>query len=55
VLLALVPLALAVQAPAPADALTSRNTPGRTGAATFGKVWTLYADGQIVTQPLLQR
>jgi hypothetical protein len=66
VLLALVLLVLAVQAPAPADVLTSHNTPGRTGvnaaetaltparvsAATFGKVWTLYADEQIVAQPL---
>ena len=65
-LLAFVPLALSVQAPAPADVLTSHNTPGRTGvnaaetaltparvsAATFGKLWTLYADGQIVAQPL---
>jgi hypothetical protein len=55
-------LVLALQA----DVLTSRNTPGRTGvnaaettltparvnATTFGKLWTLYADGQIVAQPL---
>ena len=66
VLLAFVPLALSVQAPAPADVLISHNTPGRTGvnaaetaltparvtATTFGKLWTLYADGQVVAQPL---
>jgi hypothetical protein len=66
VLLAFVPLALSVQAPAPADVLTSHNTPGRTGvnaaetaltparvtATTFGKLWALYADGQVVAQPL---
>lgn len=65
-LLAFVPLALSVQAPAPADVLISHNTPGRTGvnaaetaltparvtATTFGKLWTLYADGQVVAQPL---
>ena len=49
-----------------ADVLTSRNNPNRTGvnadekilapakvsAGTFGKLWTLYADGQVVAQPL---
>jgi hypothetical protein len=49
-----------------ADVLTSRNTIGRTGvnadepvltpanvnAASFGKLWSLYADGQVVAQPL---
>ncbi|MFL5494593.1 MAG: hypothetical protein ACJ8DC_09455 [Gemmatimonadales bacterium] len=63
---ALVHLAVALQAPVSPDVLTSRNTPGRTGvsatetaltpagvnAAAFGKLWTLYADGQIVAQPL---
>ncbi|MGH8728472.1 MAG: hypothetical protein ACREV9_10005 [Burkholderiales bacterium] len=48
------------------DVLTSRNniartgvnadervlTPARINAGTFGKLWTLYADGQIVAQPL---
>jgi hypothetical protein len=51
---------------AAADVLTSRNdlartgvnsdeqilTPARLNAGTFGKLWTLYADGQIVAQPL---
>ncbi|MGH3118494.1 MAG: hypothetical protein ACRDQ2_15560, partial [Gaiellales bacterium] len=60
-----IPLALTVQA-ASADVLTSHNTAGRTGvnaaeqvltparvnAQTFGKLWTLYADGQVVAQPL---
>jgi hypothetical protein len=50
----------------PADVLTSRNNLARTGvnaaetvltpasvnATTFGKLWTLYADGQVVAQPL---
>jgi hypothetical protein len=49
-----------------ADVLTSRNNNARTGvngaehilaprsvdAASFGKLWTLYADGQVVAQPL---
>ena len=48
------------------DVLTSRNdlartgvnlqehtlTPGNVNARRFGKLWTLYADGQIVAQPL---
>jgi hypothetical protein len=63
---ALIPLALAVQAPGAAHVLTSHNTAARTGvnpaeqvltpasvnARTFGKLWTLYADGQVVAQPL---
>jgi len=62
----LLALLLLTQAPAPGDVLTSRNTPGRTGvnaaekvltpagvnAQAFGKLWTLYADGQVVAQPL---
>jgi hypothetical protein len=39
VLLALVPLALAVQAPAPADVLTSHNTPGRLRFTTTAGMW----------------
>jgi hypothetical protein len=49
-----------------ADVLTQHNDNGRTGAntaetvlttknvnpTTFGKLWTLYADGQVVAQPL---
>src|SRR5262245_26835632 len=48
------------------DVLSSRNTLGRTGVnaeetilaparintSTFGKLWTLYANGQTVAQPL---
>jgi hypothetical protein len=62
-LAALAPLVLVVQA---GDVLTSHNTAGRTGAnraeslltparvdpSGFGRLWTLYADGQIVAQPL---
>jgi hypothetical protein len=62
----LLALLLLTQAPAPGDVLTSRNTAGRIGvnaaekvltpagvnAQTFGKLWTLYADGQMVAQPL---
>jgi hypothetical protein len=57
---------LAAVAAGAADVLTSRNTLNRTGvnaeeriltparvnAQSFGKLWTLYADGQIVAQPL---
>jgi len=59
-------LLLTLQAASSGDVLTSRNTSGRTGvyaaeklltptrinAANFGKLWTLYADGQLVAQPL---
>jgi hypothetical protein len=59
--------ALVLASPASAaDVLTSRNNLARTGvnaaeaaltpasvnATTFGKLWTLYADGQVVAQPL---
>jgi hypothetical protein len=65
VLRVLFPLLLLIQSPT-ADVLTSRNNSGRTGVnaaetvltparvnpQTFGKLWTLYADGQVVAQPL---
>ena len=58
----LLALLLMLQVPSPGDVLASRNTDGRTGvnsaekalvptrinAASFGKLWTLYADGQVV-------
>ncbi|MGH8770883.1 MAG: hypothetical protein ACREV2_06825, partial [Burkholderiales bacterium] len=59
-------LVLIVDSAEAVDVLTSRNnlartgvnadehvlTPARVNAGTFGKLWTLYADGQIVAQPL---
>src|SRR5262245_37013564 len=65
-LVALAALLLLVPSASAVDVLTSRNDLGRTGvntaetaliptrinAMTFGKLWTLYADGQIVAQPL---
>jgi hypothetical protein len=59
-------LVLVVQSASAADVLTSRNSVGRTGvntdepgltparvnAGTFGRLWNLYADGQVVAQPL---
>jgi hypothetical protein len=59
-------LALLLTLQTAGDVLTSHNTSGRTGvnpnekvlspagvnADTFGKLWTLYADGQVVAQPL---
>jgi hypothetical protein len=59
-------LLLTLDAASAADVLSSRNTLGRTGVnaqetvlapvsvntSRFGKLWTLYADGQIVAQPL---
>jgi hypothetical protein len=57
---------LMIQSASAVDVLTSRNDIGRTGvnadervltparvnAQSFGKLWTLYADGQVVAQPL---
>jgi hypothetical protein len=68
-LLAVIRLSMVLQVGSPADVLTSHNTAGRTGAnraeteltpgrvdtGAFGKLWTLYADGQIVAQPLYVR
>ena len=59
-------LVLTAQSASGVDVLTSRNTLGRTGvnddertltparvnAQSFGKLWSLYADGQVVAQPL---
>jgi hypothetical protein len=66
VLLVLAALLLTVDCALAVDVLTSRNTLGRSGANTAetartpssvvggkpGKLWTLYADGQVVAQPL---
>jgi hypothetical protein len=63
---ALIALAGFISSAEAADVLTSRYTAARTGvnaaervltpanvnSGTFGKLWTLYADGQIVAQPL---
>jgi len=59
-------LALGAASAGAVDVLTSRNTLGRTGVnsqervltpaklktTSFGKLWSLYADGQVVAQPL---
>jgi len=59
-------LLCSVQSAGAVDVLTSRYTLARTGVNTdervltpvavgggrFGKLWTLYADGQVVAQPL---
>lgn len=65
-LLVLAALVCSVQSASAVDVLTSRYTLARTGINTdervltpvtvgggrFGKLWTLYADGQVVAQPL---
>src|SRR5262245_51961449 len=65
-LLVLAALLASVSSAGAADVLTSRNNadrtgvnadekilaPGKVSAGAFGKLWTLYADGQVVAQPL---